>query len=137
MFKKIVAPVDLAHKAELGRGLGVAVDLAKHYGATLTLIGVTGTGPGNVAHNPDEYTAALTAFASDVGEKGGIEVQSVAVVSNDPAVELENRIAETAKELGADLAVMASHKPGLLEHIFSSHAGYLASHADLSVFVVR
>jgi nucleotide-binding universal stress UspA family protein len=27
--------------------------------------------------------------------------------------------------------------PGFAEHLFSSNAGYLASHADISVFVVR
>jgi nucleotide-binding universal stress UspA family protein len=40
-------------------------------------------------------------------------------------------------KIGADLVVMASHKPGFLEHIFSSHGGYIAQHATCSVFVVR
>ena len=137
MFKKIVVPVDLAHKAALGRAIGVAVDLAKLYGAPLVLIGVTGAGPGDVAHNPKEYGERLAAFAAEIGAAGDLDVQSMAVVSNDPAVDLEKRIAETASDLGADLAVMASHKPGLLEHIFASHAGYFASHTDLSVVIVR
>jgi hypothetical protein len=33
--------------------------------------------------------------------------------------------------------VMASHVPGMLEHVWSSHAGRLASHASASVFIVR
>jgi hypothetical protein len=32
---------------------------------------------------------------------------------------------------------MASHVPGLPEHIFASNAGAVASHAGMSVFVVR
>ena len=39
--------------------------------------------------------------------------------------------------VGADLVIMASHVPGMLEHIFSSHGGYIAQHAKVSVFVVR
>ena len=39
--------------------------------------------------------------------------------------------------LGVDLVVMASHVPGFREYIFHSNAGFLASHTDLSVFVVR
>ena len=32
---------------------------------------------------------------------------------------------------------MASHVPGLPEHFFASNAGALASHAEVSVFVIR
>jgi nucleotide-binding universal stress UspA family protein len=32
---------------------------------------------------------------------------------------------------------MGSHVPGFAEHLFSSNAGYLASHTDISVFIVR
>jgi len=32
---------------------------------------------------------------------------------------------------------MASHEPGFFEHIFSSHGGYIAQHAKVSVLVVR
>lgn len=137
MYRMIVVPVDLEHKAELARGIDVAVDLAKHYGAQLALIGVTGVAPGAAAHNPKEYDERLAAFASKVGADSGLKVHSKTVVSNDPAVELEKRIGEAAKEMGADLAVMMSHKPGLMEYVFASHAGYFAAHTELSVFIVR
>ena len=41
------------------------------------------------------------------------------------------------RRLRIDLIVMASHVPGVAEYVFASNAGYLASHADLSVLVVR
>ena len=47
------------------------------------------------------------------------------------------RLVELADRVDADLIVMASHIPGLADYVFSSNAGYLASHSKLSVFVVR
>jgi nucleotide-binding universal stress UspA family protein len=32
---------------------------------------------------------------------------------------------------------MTSHVPGVIEHVFSSNAGYVASHAKCSVVVLR
>ena len=47
------------------------------------------------------------------------------------------RTVEAVHETGADLVVMASHIPGIADAIWPSHGGRLASHADVSVFVVR
>jgi len=137
MFKAIGIPVDLSHADQLKWAIEVAVDLAKHYGAALNLVGVTPVTPGPVAHNPQEFEAKLREFSSRLGAQHGMEVGYKAVISHDPAVDLEEKIGQASKELGADLIVMSSHKPGLLEYIFSSHAGHFASHTDLSVFIVR
>jgi len=137
MFKTIALPVDLAHKTDLSRGITVAVDLAKHYDANLAFVGVTGSGPGSVARSPEGFTQELEKFASEVGTLYGLDIGFKSVVSNDPAIDLEDRVGESVKELNADLVVMPSHKPGLLEHVFASHAGRFASHSDLSVFIVR
>jgi nitrite reductase (NADH) large subunit len=44
---------------------------------------------------------------------------------------------EDGREISADLVVMASHVPGLAEHLFASNAGSFASYSDASVLVVR
>lgn len=137
MFKVIGVPVDLSHADQLKKGIEVAVDLAKHYDAALNLVGITPVTPGPVAHNPEEFEAKLREFSSQLSAKHGIEVGYKAVVSHDPAVDLEEKIGQASKDLGSDLIVMSSHKPGLLEHIFASHAGHFASHTELSVFIVR
>lgn len=59
------------------------------------------------------------------------------MIDNDVAVDLGNVLIKAAEDMGVDLIVMASHIPGLLEHIFASNAGYVASHAKCSVYVVR
>jgi nucleotide-binding universal stress UspA family protein len=137
MFKNIMVPVDLTHLEHLERTLSVAADLAKHYAADLYCVGVTTSMPGPVAHNPSEYAEKLAAFAKQESEKQGIEIKAQAYSSHDPAVDLDDTLMKAAGELGIDLAVMGSHQPGLPEHIFASNAGYLASHAAISVLVVR
>ena len=137
MFSTIVSPVDLAHAENLKKGLDVAVDLAKHYDASLTLLGVTSSAPGEVAHNPEEYAEKLSVFAKSLGDGTGVDVQTRVIMSNDPAVELESRLRDAAGDMNADLVVMSSHKPGLLEYIVSAHAVTFASHTERSVFIVR
>ncbi len=58
-------------------------------------------------------------------------------VVGDPAADLDRALDRELHELGVDLVVMASHLPGLRDYVFHSNAGFLASHTDLSVFVVR
>src|SRR3546814_11342159 len=74
--------------------------------------------------------------ASDLAEsaKHGVEFGSHAITSPDPAIDLDERLGREAHEIGADLIVMGSHVPGFAEHLFASNAGYLASHAEISVF---
>jgi nucleotide-binding universal stress UspA family protein len=137
MYKTIIIPVDLEHRETLDKALMVGADLAKHYGAELHLVGVTHAAPGAVAHNPKEFAEKLDAFASGQTNKHGVTFKAKAMVSHDPAVDLDQTLEQAASEIGADLVVMASHVPGFFEHIFASRAGYLASHTSLSVFVVR
>lgn len=137
MYQKIMVPVDLAHLQRLERAIGVATDLAKHYQIPICFVGVTAETPTEVAHTPEQYAEKLKEFGDTQGETHGLAVSTAAYPSHDPAVDLEKTLIEAAKENGADLIVMASHVPGLAEHIFASHAGAVASHAEISVFVVR
>ncbi len=137
MFKTIMVPVDLTHLDKLARALAVASDLAKLYGSAIHYVGVTGNTPGAAAHTPEEYTEKLSALAAARGQADGVDIKARAVVSHDPAVELDGALRNAAQELECDLIVMASHVPGFAQHLFSSHGGYLASHATISVFLVR
>ncbi len=137
MYKKIMVPVDLAHVDKIEKALETAADLARHYKIPICYVGVTASTPDSVAHNPEEYAAKLTAFGKRMADAGGFEADTKSYLSHDPTRELYKILTEAADEIGADLVVMASHVPGLPEHIFTSNAGYVASHADVSVFVIR
>lgn len=137
MYSTIMIPVDLEHADRLEKAITTAADLAKHYKARLHAVGVTGSAPGAVAHNPQEYAEKLQQFAADQSSAHGVEFVAKAMTSADPAVDLDDTLKRAASELSADLVIMASHVPGFIDYIFASRAGYLASHSDLSVFVVR
>ena len=98
---------------------------------------MTAETPTEVAHTPREFGEKLREFGARQSEKHGLDVDTAAYPSHDPAVDLDDTLIAAAKENGADLIVMASHVPGLREHIFASHAGTVASHAAVSVFVIR
>ena len=137
MYHKIVVPVALAHVDKLVKALATAADLGKHYGASLHMVGVTSPAADEVSRNAEEFREKLEAFAAEQGNARGVEFAAHAIVTPDPAVELDKRLDEYIHEVGADLVVMASHVPGYREYVFTSNAGFLASHTDVSVFVVR
>ena len=137
MYKNIMVPVDLGHVDKLGKALTTAADLAKHYGAKITYVGVTGTAPSAAARSPEEYAEKLEAFAQKAGTAAGVGVASRSVHVHDIPVDLNSALRDMVDELGADLVIMASHVPSFGDLLVGSHAGHLASHTASSVFVVR
>jgi nucleotide-binding universal stress UspA family protein len=137
MYSSIMVPTDLAHADTLDKAISTAADLAKLYDAKLYLVGVTDVAPSAAAHSPQEFDAKMEAFAKAKSDETGVAMTGLTVVSHDPAIELDDKLAKTAAKLGVDLVVMATHLPRFSDLLFSSNAGWMASHADISVFVVR
>ena len=137
MYKKILVPVDLSHVERLDKALTTAADLSKHYGIPICYVGITTSQPSAVAHTPAEFAQKLKNFGKAQADKHGVDATTMALTSHDPAVDLDNRLMTAIDETGSDLIVMASHVPGLVDHIFASNAGYLAAYAKVSVLVVR
>ncbi|MAM62386.1 universal stress protein [Maritimibacter sp. UBA3975] len=137
MFKNIMAPVDLAHIDGLKHALAVTADLAKLYDCDVTFVAVgTGT-PGKLGHNPEEFAQKLGEFAASQGEMHGIRTKHHAMTSHDPVTELDDALLKAVGETGADLVVMQSHVPGLVDYVWPSNGGKVAGHAKCSVMVVR
>lgn len=137
MFNKMMVPVDLAHKERLSRALDCAADLARHYGVPVTYVGVTSTAPSKLAHNPEEFGQRLKAFAGDEAGRHGIEAGAYVAIAHDPATEVDDALMRAITETGADLVVMASHVPDVIDRIWPSNGGKLAEHARCSVMIVR
>lgn len=137
MYSKIMVPVDLAHKEGLDKALTTAADLAKHYGASLTYVGVTVTTPTSIAHNPAEYEKKLAEYTAYRGREAGLEIGHRTITSGDPIRDLDDVLKREIEENGYDLVVMATHVPGFRDYIFNSNAGYLTTHTNVSVFAVR
>jgi nucleotide-binding universal stress UspA family protein len=131
-----MVPVDLAHVSALEPALKVAADLAGHYNARVTYVGVTHSQPSSVAHNPEEFARKLAEFAAAQKDAHGMsETVAHAITSHDPAVDLDKKLEHAVSELGADLVVMASHIPRHFD--LGSHGGRVATHTDASVMLVR
>ncbi|SEO88803.1 Nucleotide-binding universal stress protein, UspA family [Salinihabitans flavidus] len=137
MFKKIMTPVDLAHKEALTRALQCSADLASHYGAEVVYVGVTAATPSSLGHTPEEYSKKLDAFAKEQGETHGIDASAHMIVSHDPRTDVDDVLLKAVGELNADLVVMQSHVPNVFDYIWPSNGGKMAEHAKSSVMVVR
>ncbi|MDA7945955.1 MAG: universal stress protein [Hyphomicrobiaceae bacterium] len=136
MFKKILIAVDLS-AAEKGK---LMIDTAGEVGgksAHLTLINVVEDIPAYVAYElpqgilettRDNAQNQLDDMANVSGRKIATEVRS-----GNPAT----AILDAAEEIGADLIIIASHRPGLQDYLLGSTAGRVVRHAKCSVLVLR
>lgn len=137
MFKKILIPIDLTHVDRLERAIAAGAYLAKSGNIPVVFTAVTSALPGPHGHTPEEFRAKLDAFASGQADKHGITASAHAAFAHDPAVELEDALLKAIHETGADLVVMATHVPNLSDYVWPSNGGRVASHSDVSVFLIR
>ena len=136
MYRNIMVAVDLGHLDALEKSLKTAGDMARHFGASVTYVSVGATYP-TVGHNPHDFAQKLRTFAEREAATYEISTRSHPMDSADPPAELDGLLLEAIEATDADLVIMGSHRPGLAEYFFSSNAGYVATHAPVSVMVVR
>ncbi|MGM0785125.1 MAG: universal stress protein [Pseudomonadota bacterium] len=137
MYRKIMVPIDLAHLDVLEPSLATVADLARHYDAEICYVGVTATQPGSVARTPEEYQQKLDAFAAERAKVHGQPVSTRTITSPDPVADLDDLLIDAIDDVGADLVVMPTHPPKHLDVLMASHGGKVATHTDVSVFLVR
>ncbi|GAA0777069.1 universal stress protein [Roseibium denhamense] len=137
MFNKVFIPIDLQHAEKLEKAISVGTQLAKSGNLPVVFAAVTSAAPGAVAHTPDEFRSKLNSFATQQAEQHGVITSGHAVFVHDPSVELESALLNAIRETKSDLVVMATHIPHLSDHVWPSNGGRIASHADVSVFLVR
>nr|WP_269585485.1 universal stress protein [Roseibium sp. Sym1] len=137
MFKKILIPIDLSHADKLEKAVSTGAYLAKQDNLPVVFTAVTTAAPGPLAHTPDEFRKKLDAFAAEQGTKHEVQASGHAVFTHDPTIDLDEGLLQAVHETGADLVVMQTHIPNIADHLWPSNGGRLASHADVSVFLVR
>lgn len=141
MYKTILLAVDLGEDASWKKALPAAIALARNFGATLHMMTVV----------PDLRMGAVTQFFPEDFEETAVadvdkQIQAFAAehVPEDVAVahhvalgSIYEEILATAKRVGADLIVMAAHRPELKDYLLGPNAARVVRHADCSVLVVR
>lgn len=134
----ILVPVDLTHVDKLTKALDIAADLARKHAAPVVYVGVVEAVPTTSRTTEgDKHAARLQDFAAAQAKAHGIETRAHITLRGDFHLTVGRDIVAAAEQTGCDLIVMASHVPGLRDHVLSSNAGYVASHAPTSVYVVR
>ncbi len=141
MYKKILLPVDLPDSNTLQKAVNTAVDLARTYEAELHVVYVLPDfGVGMVSSYFDEgfqktamekATQQLEEFAA--AHAKGVKAAKTYVLYGT----IYDQIIKAAKECGADLIVMGSHRPALEDYLIGPNAARVMRHAKQSVFIVR
>lgn len=141
MYEHILLPVDLEDEHSWSAALPKAVALARCFEARLTLMTVVPDfGMALVAqYFPQDYQekvveearGRLRGFARE-HVPAGVEAETVVAYGR-----IYEEIMHTARHLGADLIVMASHRPELADYLLGPNAARVVRHAERSVLVVR
>jgi nucleotide-binding universal stress UspA family protein len=141
MYERILAAIDLNAEGSWRKPLVAAVELARKFGAELIVLTVL-----------REVEAIISASAAPVGyelivaelenqlaarirEINAYDLHSKLVVTH--ATSIYDEILEVAKEAGADLIVIGSHRPALKDYLLGTNAGRVVRHASCSVLVAR
>lgn len=135
MFKNILIPVALDHGIDVNDTLAVARRLLVE-GGKITLVGVVEQVPGYVV----EYATVRpeTKILNHIQERlqaiaDGQDDLEVAVLSGKPGVTISNM----AEDVGAELIVMRSHRPGVEDYFLGSTASRVVRRAPCAVMVLR
>ncbi len=140
MTKKILIPIDLDHAERTEAMLKEASEFAaSNAGGRIVLLNVIPDIPPYVAVQlPDNVAKVAARDAQEslklLASKHGIEsAATIRIEQGDPA----HKILKAATDEKADLIVIGSHQPGLVDYLIGSVAGKVVRHAECSVLVVR
>lgn len=134
MYRHILIPTDgseLAHKAVV-HGLA----LAKEVGAKVTVLTVEAfdvddASESRVKHAQEHAASILIGIANEA-KSAGVKCETLQVIQRDP----EMAIVNTAKEIGCDLIVMASHgRSGIAAALLGSVTARVLTRTVIPVLV--
>lgn len=142
MYKTILVPIDLNHKASWEKPLPAAIQLCQTYGARLCLVSIMPSFgmPMVDGFFPDEFAdkakATLrTALRDFALEHIPSELTAQLIVADGKAYEGILRVVD---KVGADLIVMSTHKrKRLQDYLVGTNAMRVLQQSTVSVLVVR
>lgn len=141
MFKRILFPVDLESDASWTSALPIVIALTRTFSAKLHVLTVfpelpTGIYELDVAAEAGRRleAAATDGLASFVSERVPNDIDVTRHVERGGVF---HAILTVAEQVGADLIVMASHRPETSDYLIGSNASRVVRHATMSVLVVR
>lgn len=141
MFQNILLPVDLNQESSWQKALPTAVEYCNAFGATLHVMNVV----------PDFGSALVGSYFPEGFEKKSLEDARAQLhdfvgqhVPDGVTVQhvvgygtVYEEILRVAREIEADLILLAAHRPELKDFLLGPNASRVVRHFDGSVLVVR
>ena len=141
MFKSILVPVDVDDPASYEKTLTVAAEFATTYGSQLHAITVIPTFGMAVVGSffPPDYEKKATARAHEAitNVLSAADLKGHTVTPHIAHGTIYVEVLKAAKQIDADLIIMASHRPKLEDYMLGPNAAKIARHAKQSVFIIR
>ncbi len=140
MYKKILVPVDLADTDLAKPAIETAVTMARDAGGSVRLINVQPLTPVMLAeYVPADFEAQQRRSSEDVLGiiAGECDIDPSRISFTVRQGGIYHEVLEEAKDFGADLIVMSSHRPAMRTYFLGSNAGHVVRYAPCSVLVVR
>ncbi len=141
MYKIVLLTVDLSDESSWEKALPTAVEYCKAFGSVLHVLTVVPDFGMTVVAQffPENYRErALARAEEDLGAFIGAhvppDVRSAPIVGYGTVYK---EIMRTAREIDADLIVMAAHRPELKDYLIGPNAARVVRHSARSVLVVR
>jgi universal stress protein F len=140
MYSHIIVAVDLAH-GEAGRALLAKAAQLVDEGGTIRILHVLEEVPSYIAaelprdlndRRAAETRVEMKLLAAEVAGATGMKVE---METRHGAA--AGQIIEAAADAGADLIMIASHRPGLSDYFIGSTAARVVRHAQCSVLITR
>ena len=141
MYNDVLVPVDLNHESSWKKSLPTALALCRSFGSTLHLMNVVPDyglspvsqycPPGTERKLREDAEVQLKQF---IAEHVPEQIKSQAIIGEGSVY---REILKVAERIGADLVVMASHRPELSDYLLGANAAKVVRHADCSVMVIR
>lgn len=140
MYSSILVPIDIEEPSSWHAALPVAIELTRAFGAELHVV--------TVVRDIDAIWQAQYSLLSYEKLVEAARVRLTALIKEAAPHDLQplisvgygsvyGEILRIARATGADLIVMASHRPEMKDYLLGANAARVVRHAPLSVLVVR
>ena len=141
MYKDILLAVDIADPSDQMKAVRTAAEYASKFGSRLHVISVVPDygmsivgGYFPAGHEEKVMEGAREKLHAFTGEHIPSDVEVQHVVGHGT---IYREILRAAEEIGADLIVMATHRPELADYLLGPNAERVVRHANCSVLAVR